>query len=58
MPLIYLDERRKIAAADALGTLAPFGKGATRRQMGDIGRQAWNLEKVFSLLVSRIGHAF
>ena len=57
MPLIYLHKGRKLAMADIRGTVATRGKRAAGRQMGDIGRQARYLIKVFALLMGRIGDA-
>ena len=58
MIFIDLHKRRKLATANVLGTLTALGERAAGRQMGDIGRQARDLIKLFSLLVCRIGDAF
>ena len=51
--LVYLDERRKIGAADLLRAIAAFGERAARRQMRDIGRQSGNLIQFRALFVRR-----
>ena len=56
MMLIYLNERRKLFRTDILCPLTAGCERTPGGQMGDIGRQAGYLVKLFALFVGRVGN--